>query len=115
MFDQQPVSSEITLFDGAHVRLAVVGHHKPVFVADYSHGAFLIGGSMYHRDGTPVDPSDAPVVEIVPYLSVLFFWLSAIYGLIGEGYQWPKIVHDDIEIAKASTAHFVVHLLASIK
>ncbi len=67
MFDEQPATSKITLFDGAHVRLAVVGHHKPVFVADYTHGGFLIGGSMYYKDGTPVDPNDPAVVEIVPY------------------------------------------------
>ncbi len=36
MFDGQPATIKITLFDGAHVRLAVVGHHKPVFIADYT-------------------------------------------------------------------------------
>jgi hypothetical protein len=65
MFDKQP--AEISLFDGAHVRLAVTGHHKPVFIADATHGGYLIGGGMYYGDGTPLDPSDPLVVEIVPY------------------------------------------------
>ncbi len=67
MFDNQPASSKISLFDGAHVRLAVIGHHKPVFIADACHGGFMIGGAMYYRDGSPLDPNDAAVVEIVPY------------------------------------------------
>ena len=66
MFDHQP-SAKIALFDGAQVRLKIVGHPKPIFIADATHGAFLIGGSMYYKDGTPVDPADAPVVEIVSY------------------------------------------------
>ena len=63
MFDSQRIS----LFDGAHVRLAIVGHPKPIFYADASHGGFNVAGYMYYRDGTPVDPKAPAVVEIVRY------------------------------------------------
>jgi len=67
LFDQQSDATKITLFDGAHVRLNVVGHHKPIFIADSCHGGYMIGGSMYYKDGTPMDMADPVVVEIVPY------------------------------------------------
>ena len=66
MLDHQP-SAKIALFDGAQVRLKIVGHPKPIFIADATHGAFLIGGSMYYQDGTPLEPADPVVAEIVPY------------------------------------------------
>ena len=48
-------------------------------------------------------------------LSFAFLYISVVISVIGEGYQWPKNVHDFIDGSVANIWHFAAHLVASIK